>query len=356
MAAIIAIKNQHERKFPTSIEDPVKKTLIIPEYDTIIESKSATISDIFSIEGRITYFDEEHNKDELILSTLYYQKILEAFENKWGKILFSFIQVEHGLALILTEKNHLFHIEETSHLPTAHFLNLCDKLTTEAMILLKDDELQYILDLISGLISHLFSSLIRMNKQEITHDEHQAVIDYLITEYDKIRDIFQKSAQRVALLEYYEGMSRGIVFVLIISIIFGSILYLFNSSVTLVITILGSLVTGGIGAIISVMTRMSSGTFSLDYSAGFKQNNRLGVFRPIIGATMGIVIYFLLMSGLLPFDIKVNGSTLIYYVLCVAFSAGFTERWVQELLPGGKNDKSNDITPTNKSNSNPENQ
>jgi hypothetical protein len=102
------------------------------------------------------------------------------------------------------------------------------------------------------------------------------------------------------------------------------------------------------GAIISVFSRMSSSKFSLDYKAGIPQNKRLGVFRPIIGSTMGVVIYFLLMSGLTPFNIPTDGATRIYYVLSIAFTAGFTERWATGLLPGKEKDEAGDNTSDDK--------
>ena len=88
------------------------------------------------------------------------------------------------------------------------------------------------------------------------------------------------------------------------------------------------------------MTRMSSGEkLPIDHEAGPEQNKRLGQFRPVIGATMGLILYFLMMGDLLPLEVPDTSPTQLYFVLSIAFSAGFTERWAKDMLPGVKEGK-----------------
>jgi hypothetical protein len=114
--------------------------------------------------------------------------------------------------------------------------------------------------------------------------------------------------------------------------------FLYDSvSLPVITAFSGSLVAGGIGAIISVMQRMKTKQFNPDYEAGPGHNSRLGLNRPIIGAVFGVVLYLLMMSGLLPLDIPEDASKHLYYILIISFTAGFTERWAQGMLPVGTN-------------------
>lgn len=132
-------------------------------------------------------------------------------------------------------------------------------------------------------------------------------------------------------------MFWGLCFVTALNMLICAILYILKVPTSYITFIFGSLISGGIGAIISVMTRMSSGEkLQIDYEAGPEQNRRLGAFRPMIGATMGLVLYFLMMSGLLPINVPDNSSTQLFFMLSIAFSAGFTERWAKDMLPGVK--------------------
>jgi hypothetical protein len=53
---------------------------------------------------------------------------------------------------------------------------------------------------------------------------------------------------------------------------------------------------------------------------------RLGVFRPFVGATFGLLVYAMLASGILP--VQTNGDKEFLYFAVAAFFAGFSERWV----------------------------
>lgn len=367
--------------YPSLIDEETQK-MVIPEYEIVLETNSVTVSDVFQIMERMSYFREHPNDKELLLSTYYYKKIMESFEKNYGKIKYMDISIKHQYLIILT-KDKLFHLVETDDLPTAQFLYQCDKLRAEAYqhlqsvdqskqklnkvikketnvdegsvkkiderdkILVEKDELFLTLDQICTLISHCFSSLARLKDKKITQEKHVEVIDYLLQEYQKIYESFIQRANRISLLSYYLGMIRGVSYVGVMALSCAAILMFMKASNSLIITLSGSLFIGAIGAIISVFSRMSSRTFSLDYTAGIPQNMRLGVFRPIIGSTMGIVTYLLLMSGLTPFEVPVGNTTQIYYILSIAFSAGFTERWAQGLLPGKGKDESSEYSNTN---------
>jgi 8-oxo-dGTP pyrophosphatase MutT (NUDIX family) len=87
-------------------------------------------------------------------------------------------------------------------------------------------------------------------------------------------------------------------------------------------TLAGVLLFGALGGAFSAA--LSLGRTSVFFSI---PEQFLNVFvtlsRPVIGATGGLVAYVLLRAGVIPFK-----EVSQFFVLAVAFSAGFTERWV----------------------------
>src|SRR5207253_1231456 len=73
---------------------------------------------------------------------------------------------------------------------------------------------------------------------------------------------------------------------------------------------------GGTGAVVSVLSRMASrdSRFNLDHEVGQKEARRLGGFRPLIGATFGVLLY-LAVSGKLVDFAAVTNKTLSFYAV-----------------------------------------
>src|SRR4029450_7075318 len=89
---------------------------------------------------------------------------------------------------------------------------------------------------------------------------------------------------------------------------------------------------GGLGAIVSVLMRMSSNRFGVDYEVGRATIRRLGSFRPFIGAVFGMALYFLFQSELLRTTLPDDQSTAFFFFGILAFLAGFNERWTNVLF------------------------
>lgn len=101
---------------------------------------------------------------------------------------------------------------------------------------------------------------------------------------------------------------------------------------------------GAVGALVSVLSRMSGGTdkFSVDFEVGRPLLRRLGLYKPLVGSIFGIALYFMLASGLL-LTKRPTGDA-IYFYGAIAFLAGFSERFTGvvfgevERLVTGEND------------------
>lgn len=92
---------------------------------------------------------------------------------------------------------------------------------------------------------------------------------------------------------------------------------------------------GALGAIVSVLTRMRSDRFSLDYEVGRMPAFWLGTFRPFLGAVFGLLIYFALQSELLQLQKPDEGKAFFFFTL-FAFVAGFSERLTHVILGGAE--------------------
>ena len=85
---------------------------------------------------------------------------------------------------------------------------------------------------------------------------------------------------------------------------------------------------GAVGALVSVLSRMSGGDdrFTVDFEVGRPLLRRLGLYKPFVGAVFGVATYFLLAGGLLPATTTDNRHRLYFYGI-IAFLAGFSERF-----------------------------
>ena len=140
----------------------------------------------------------------------------------------------------------------------------------------------------------------------------------------------EQSAQRAAQLTYFTSMLVALGPILVIGLVFGVWLdhTVTNFSLT---TYTATLIAGAVGAILSVMVRMSHGSFQLDPTVGLIWIRVLGFVRPFIGGIFGLVSYFALTSELL--GVRLSPGPGKFYALCViALAMGFNERWAKDML------------------------
>jgi hypothetical protein len=101
-------------------------------------------------------------------------------------------------------------------------------------------------------------------------------------------------------------------------------------------TIVGCLVAGALGAVVSVIARVNSGSFSLDSDIARGYTLFLGSLRPWIGSIFGLLIYFAVTSNFVQiFKVPTDETDAFYFFCVLAFGAGFSERWAQDTLTGG---------------------
>jgi hypothetical protein len=165
----------------------------------------------------------------------------------------------------------------------------------------------------------------------------EAAVDRVVAanekELQQIHRYYDKAAENQARLVYFQGMMRGAALLAAVVAASAGVLALtrfdrWHSSTTQALFLVAAM--GGVGAIISVMSRMAGkGAFSVDHEVGRKMVRRLGSLRPFIGATFAVALYFGFASNLV--QLGTEKKTLSFYAI-IAFVSGFSERWARVML------------------------
>jgi hypothetical protein len=143
----------------------------------------------------------------------------------------------------------------------------------------------------------------------------------------KDESVYLASVQRLAQREYLNGMFRGFAALLVPIVI----LAIATGVIGFDAGWLAVAVGGAMGAVLSVLQRMGRG---LDLGPegerrAFKQQ---GLFRPVIGAVLGIASFVLLKGGLVSLSTPPGNANQVLYYGGIAFLAGFSERFAQDML------------------------
>jgi hypothetical protein len=166
-----------------------------------------------------------------------------------------------------------------------------------------------------------------------------AEIRRLDRELDLIDASYEQAASREAQIVYLGGMLMGVLALCGLAVPVG--LLLSGTEVPVDLTIFfGSLIAGALGALISVVTRMSADKFHVRHEVGRGYVQRVAAFRPFIGSVFGLLVYFALAGGLIrQINLPDTESGRFAFFLVFAFAAGFSERMVKEVLRSAGGDE-----------------
>ena len=285
-----------------------------------------------------------------------YRRTLAEFEERDGRILSSHWSISEASAVVLTCKEgwaplrwlgkeptiRLHRVtdwvlsQETA--PLADVLHRCDTLAIRASEVLRGASERIAMQLILSVAADVLGLIDRCDGKpgaEAVRSEARAKR----TELDRIESYYDLAANKQARIVYTGGMFLGLLWLLLALPVLVLVLDLFDAfdpdTRTEARTLLACYGAGALGALVSVMSRMAStkGKFSLDYEVGRKAVRRLGMVRPVLGATFGIAAFLIIRSGALQLDLAENG---FYLLTAAAFLAGFSERWAKVLLHGAE--------------------
>jgi hypothetical protein len=151
-------------------------------------------------------------------------------------------------------------------------------------------------------------------------------------ELKKIGTYYRSAAARSGQIVYVGGMLLGTL-PLALLLVLAIVLRLADAHNLAVRVGIVCFAAGGIGALVSVMARMTSGKVRVDWEFGKDTLRTLGALRPFVGGVFGLATFFALKSGVIALDI-INGSRSTYFYILFAFAAGFSERLAQDMLLG----------------------
>jgi len=234
----------------------------------------------------------------------------------------------------------------------AELLHHCDTLAIKVSEVLRGTSERIAMQWIYAVQSHLVGYLERSDHARQGNGAHRemtptkkkelnAVIKSQARELIQIEKYYSQAAEKASRIVYFWGMMVGAVMAGLIGLGIAAILKnggWFDTPHTLgTQTFIICFAAGGLGAIVSVLMRMSSNRFGVDYEVGRATVRRLGSFRPFIGAVFGMALYFLFKSELLHTSAPDDQQTAFFFFGILAFLAGFNERWTNVLL--GKAEK-----------------
>ena len=161
-------------------------------------------------------------------------------------------------------------------------------------------------------------------------EPHLQTIAGLRKRVDETTTVYLESARRVAQRKYVDWMLAGLGIVLLPLSILGIFTGLYDLNVAWVATA----AAGAVGAVISVLQRMGKGPLDLNPESDKRSFWQLGLARPVIGATLGVVSYVLVGGGLIAITPPRSATNQALYFAGIAFLAGFSERFAQDMLIG----------------------
>jgi hypothetical protein len=267
-----------------------------------------------------------------------YWQTLQRFESTHGGVVRSYwcSHIESGVAL--TEKQRrfplrpriVFHRESdwaTKRAPeVAAQLHRLDELAIRARAVLSGVRETICLHLVAAAAAHLLSLA-----DEAAAPEHPRKLDESLAEetrrIDEVEEYYNEAANGQAQIVYVGGM---VTIAVLISVLGGLVLLLHHKTFQIAIV---ALIAGSVGAVISVIQRITNQSFQVDYDIGRPYAFFLGGLRPLIGGALAIAITFIFDSGILHLPTKSGNLRDQHMALIViGFLAGFSERWAQDTL------------------------
>jgi hypothetical protein len=276
------------------------------------------------------------------LERAYCRKLIR-FEAEHGRIINAYWCLTVPSAVALTAKPHARSLRWLGHRRTLAFhrvtdwatrgrpeiaasLHRCDEIAIRAGQVLTGLRERVALQLVMASAAHLLS----LADERATHSDRKEALEQETRNLDKTEAYYCDAANGQAQMTYFAGMA-------VFAVLLG-LLALLNAVVDPLPNVddrefFGALFAGALGAVVSVVQRINSGRFDLEYDVGRPYAFFLGGLRPLMGGVFGLVFYFAVSSGLLDVvPIAAEGTDRFYALVVLAFVAGFSERWAKDTL------------------------
>jgi hypothetical protein len=150
---------------------------------------------------------------------------------------------------------------------------------------------------------------------------------------DQLTHFTGEAGKRAARVVYVKGLLCGAV---VLAALASALAYLLSSvSVPDVDSTLfvGCLVAGSLGAVMSVLIRLSGDSLEVDHQFGREYLVSLACVRPFIGAVFALVLYFAFKADLLQqVNVPDKGAGEFASYVTLAFVIGFSERFAKQIV------------------------
>lgn len=215
----------------------------------------------------------------------------------------------------------------------------CKILAREARVAFSNSKLKAQLD---EATDHAYSALTRVlgaadqlaAKEEPDTDTRARIVESVAEEVATAKHRVEILMQRQSRYEYFVGSLLGTVPTLGTLALLALAIDRFWSSTLDVASLAGAATMATLGALISVVQRMSMGDLIVDSTASTGQRVLLGALRPAVGAIFGSVAYFALLTGIVASGATASSnepSSFAFFAI-TGFAAGFSERFATDML------------------------
>ena len=289
-----------------------------------------------------------------------FEKRLARFEHEEGKLAAVYWSTQDASAIALTigaprgKRNPIADTDADVRLhrvtdwvtkeaePIAELLHECDVLGIRVREVLRGTSQRIAMQWLYSVQEHALGFLERRDSRHVKVETR--FVREQRAELGRIEKYYLRTGSKAGRIVYATGMlwsaAAIVVTCAVVAIVFAAMSdYLRHGGQSGYLLL--STASGAMGALVSVLSRMSSGDerFTVDFEVGRPLLRRLGLYKPFVGAVFGVATYFLLAAGLLPAE---NKGDHLYFYGVIAFLAGFSERFTgvifgnAERLVGGE--------------------
>jgi hypothetical protein len=217
----------------------------------------------------------------------------------------------------------------------AELLHHCDTLAIKVSEVLRGTSERIAMQWIYSVESHLLG-FIERTQGKADAKEIEAAYKSQAAELIQIERYYARAGEKAARIVYFWGMMIGVAVAAAAAFALAGLLWStgwFEQPHTRrTETFFVCYIASGLGAVVSVLMRMSSNKFRVDYEVGRATIRRLGSFRPFIGAVFGMAVFFLFLSGIPRTEVPKDENATFFFFGILAFLSGFNERWTNVLL------------------------
>ena len=271
-----------------------------------------------------------------------YREFERAFEAHHGPIVNVYWCSHQASAVALTLRTRPWTLPDVVRLHWAtdwatrdvpgltHVLYRCETVAIQAGEVLRDTSKRVAMHRLFNMVAYVLA----FAESPASKDEAavQEVVDSQAEPLEELQKYYRNAAGRSGQIVYLGGALLGVLPILLlalVAVLFGA----FDAGRESVRTGVICFAAGGVGALVSVMSRMASARIEIDWEFGKDTLRTLGSLRPFVGGIFGVMTYFALRSGLVSLDLG-SGSQNFYFYVLFSFAAGFSERLAQDMLLG----------------------